>query len=684
MIKQRLATAGRILISALAGIVISLTLVQAYFDFASRAFMDRLFLALVPAAAVFVCLLYLFPAMEKAAAGISAPARRIVFLWAFITALLSFFVPYFSSFVSNPLSFIAHSPLLTLSSLFIVSLLLTMPAASSVQIMLEAGGQLRAFGAWLFASFFGFFIASFLDNFYASPIEIILLTLLLQAALGVGGYFFMGRVRRVAGERLFDAILHGALFLMLTGFIIWLFQANRRVALFLAEYFVLDEDTRGVFTFVSLIALPWQAWMHIQLKFGGFYNRIKHTKVYAYVSANLAGLSLALGFFVLYLLFASVVNDPHFDVDDIYFDADHFIYRIRLTTDNWRDYYWRSVHPFMILLLKPPVDLLGVLLKGNKLWGAYVFTALGGAACVYLAWTFIKSATGNSAYASLIAALLGFTASHLIFGSLLESYIFLAASLLLFHVLLIKDKPLPALIAASLTPIGITHSNFAQNVIALFTVKPNVRQTMRFIATVLVFLVLFTMLNNLLYPDAHPFFFVPSTLQAEQQNLFPLNNLRIQALAGGFFFHNIAAPTPIFYDQDIPFIQFRFFKPEIGELSQYTLPVQTVTAWVWLGLLLFAGALFVLNFRKNPYLRYSLALAGCFTLNIVLHLRYGKELFLYSPNWTYALVLFLGLAWGSVSNRRWFQAVLLVLLSLLIWNNGILLLTILDVLGSQV
>ncbi|NOH00912.1 MAG: hypothetical protein HND47_02500 [Chloroflexi bacterium] len=683
MKNQRLATAGRILISALAGIVISFTLAQTFFDFTSRAFIDQLFLVIVPAAAVFVCLLYLLPVMGKTVAGISVPARRIVFLWALLAALLSFLVTHSLSLASRPSSFIYYS-LLTLFSLFILSLLLTLPAASSIQTILEAGGQRRVLGAWLFASFFGFFIAGFLDNFYTSPIEIILLTLLLQAALGVGGYFFMGRVRRVAGERLFDAIVHGALFLMLAGFIAWLYQADRRVALFPAEYFVMNEDTRGLFAFVSLIALPWQAWMHIQLKFSGFYNRIKHTKVYAYVSANLAGLSLALGFLVLYLLFASVANDPHFDVDDIYFDADHFSYRIRLTTDNWRDYYWRSVHPIMILLFKPPVDLLGFLLKGNKLWGAYVFVALGGAMCVYLAWTFIKSATGNSAYASLIAALLGFTASHLTFGSLIESYIFLAGSLLLFHVLLIKDKPLPALVTASLATIGITHSNFAQNVIAFFTVKPNVRQTIRFVATVLVFLVLLTLLNNLLYPDAQPFFFVPSTLQAEQQNLFPLNELRIQALARGFLFHNIAAPTPIFYDKDIPFIQFRFFKPEIEELSQYTLPIQTVTAWAWLGLLMFAGALFLSNIRKNPHLRFSLALMGCFALNIVLHLRYGKELFLYSPNWTYALVLFLGLAWGSVSNRRWFQAILLIFLSLLIWNNGILLLTILDVLGSQV
>ena len=71
-------------------------------------------------------------------------------------------------------------------------------------------------------------------------------------------------------------------------------------------------------------------------------------------------------------------------------------------------------------------------------------------------------------------------------------------------------------------------------------------------------------------------------------------------------------------------------------------------------------------------------------LNVLIHLRYGKELFLYTPNWTYALILFLGLSWRTVADRKWFQIILLAFPSLLIWNNGILLLNILKILASQV
>lgn len=671
MTNQKYVFFWRVLIAAMIGMAVSFALAQTFFDLNSRKFIDQIFLVAVPAIAVFICLLYLLPAFEESLQGVFFPARIFIFIWAVISICLLFLVGSSSSVLW--------------ALLFIIFLFLTILVASSIQSLIEAGGRRRVFGAWLFAFFASSLLIGFLDDFYSSPVEIIVLTIVFQSIFGVGGYFLMGRIRRVAYERWFDALIHGALFILLLGFIIWLFQASRVVSLFPIAYFVLNERTSGIFLFFSLLALPWQGWLHLKLKFSGIYNRIKRTKIYDYVSANLAGLFLAIAFFVLYLLFASVINDPRFDVDDIFFDADHFNYRLRLTTDIWQDYYWRSVHPFMILLFKPPVDLIAFFLKGNKLWGAYIFVSLGGASCVYLAWMFIKSAVGNSVYASLIASLLGLSASHLIFGSLIESYIFLAASLLLFFVLLLKDKPLPVLVFASLLTIGITHSNFVQNVITLFAVKPNIRQMIRFVVSVFVFLVLLTLLNNLLFPDAHPFFFIPSTLQAEQQNLFPLNQLRVQALIRAFFFHNIAAPTPIFYDRDIPFIQFRFFKPEvINEISRYDLLIQNVTSWVWLGLLLLAGILLILNIKKNPHRQLSIALMGCMAFNVLLHLRYGKELFLYSPNWTYALVLLMGLTWGKLSNRGWFQVILLAFLFLLIWNNAALLQTILDVLAFQV
>ncbi|MCZ2127702.1 MAG: hypothetical protein LC099_08020 [Anaerolineales bacterium] len=655
--------------AALVGAVVSFALTQTLFSAEALDPLDRFFLIAVPACAVGAFIFYLLPFLEKNFLIAAPPVRAFLVLWAAgVAALIAF------QFAPSALLFFP---------LFALALILVLPSAPAAQTVFEIGAARRIVGAWLFASLFSFLALGFLDDFYSSPLEIIFWILTLQALLGVGGYFLVGRLRRIADERQLDAPIYAALLLLLSGFALWLFRASQTVSLFPLDHFILNAATRGLFFFLAPLALTWQARLHLDLKLSGFYNRLKKTRLYNWVSANLNGLTLAFGFFVLYLIFAATLNHPRLDVDDIFFDADGLNYRLRLVGDDWRDFYWRSVHPYMILLFRPVIGLIALALKGDRLWGAYVFVALGGAACIYLAWTLIKSATGNALHASLVAALLGFSASHLIFGALLESYIFLAASLLLFFVLLIKGKPLPPLIAAAALTIGITYTNFAQNVIALFVVRPNLKKILQFVVSVVVLFVLLALLNNLLYPDSNPLFFIPSTLQAEQQNLFPLNRLRILALMRAFFFHNVLAPTPILYDKDIPFVQFRFFKPEINALSRYDLPIQNAAVWLWVALLILAGILFLLNLKKNLHWRISVALLGCIALNVGLHLRYGKELFLYSPNWTYAFILFLGLAWKPLAERRAFQILLLFFLALLVWNNGVFLQGVLRVLASQ-
>jgi hypothetical protein len=166
---------------------------------------------------------------------------------------------------------------------------------------------------------------------------------------------------------------------------------------------------------------------------------------------------------------------------------------------------------------------------------------------------------------------------------------------------------------------------------------------------------------------------------AERQNIFPLTMLRVQALVRNFIFYNVVAPQPILYFGDIPFTQFRFFKPEIDKLSSYDTFLQTFTSWFWLALLTLAFISFWMHFKQNKHLKFIFALLGCILLNVMLHLRYGKELFLYSPNWTYALILLLGLAWNGFSKQKWFLSVLLIFLFFLAANNAVLLHTLVNV-----
>lgn len=674
MAKQIFFNARRIFVSILIGITTSCALAFYFFN-AYVSVVDRLFLFVVPSISAAICVYYLLPILEKTLFQLSILARVILFVIALLSTIL------IATSIFKAVGLLSIAAFVSLLFVFFAAIIQPAPFLEKLD---SAKKWAWLFFGWAFSAIVIFIVAGFLDNFYNSYFEITCIIAVLYFIIGPTGYYLVKRLGNFAKQNTIDFMFFLALFLVLFIFIGILFQYGEQFpALFTPGYFLLGRTLLPVFGAVSVLIIPWQAWAIYKLESPDTREKFKSTKLYTFINENLPGVALALVFFAIYFLIATVLNHPRFDVDDIFFDADVFNWRLRLTTDNWQDYYWRSVHPFVLLLLKPPIDLVAILFKGDKLFGAYIVVALSGATCVFLAWKFIKAVTGgNTIYAALVASILGLSASHLIFGSLIETYIFLAASLLLFYFLLLKESPISALIFASLPAVGITYTNFAQNTIAFFTIKPNVKTVFRFVATVLVFLVQLSLLNNLFFPGAHPFFFVPSALLAEEQNIFPLNPLRIHALTRAFLFQNIVAPTPILYTGDIPFTQFRFFKPEINKLSGYDTPSQTFTAWFWLGLILLGMIVFLMNYKKYKSNRFSLALLGCMLLNFGLHLRYGKELFLYSPNWTYALILLLALAWQGLANHRWFQITLLVFLVFLMLNNSLLFGTIFSVLAS--
>jgi hypothetical protein len=92
----------------------------------------------------------------------------------------------------------------------------------------------------------------------------------------------------------------------------------------------------------------------------------------------------------------------------------------------------------------------------------------------------------------------------------------------------------------------------------------------------------------------------------------------------------------------------------------------------WLAL----AALGVFGFLKNIRKRDNslpFAFIGIMLFSFGLHLQFGKEIFLYAVNWTYALVFFLALGWQEFAQKRWFQAALLIFLCLALANNARLL-----------
>ena len=527
----------------------------------------------------------------------------------------------------------------------------------------------RMFFAWILSVTLTFFVLGFLDNFYSTFFEIIALTILIQSLVGLLTYRLLGKAEQLRASQPVDLALAFALFLVLTAFALYMFgMAKQFPSLFDAGYFILKNGQVIPFIIGSVLALPCLAWGR---KF------IKQTPAYDFVDEIVTGLLVAGFFFIVYLMLASIFNRPVFDVDDIFFDTDGLLWRTRFVTDSYRDYYWRSVHPFVLLIVRPLIALFAFFLKGDRLAAAFVLVAFTGALCVFLVWYFVKHTTGNSLYALLIASLLGASAAHLVFGSLLETYIFLAAVTLVFLVLLLKDKPLFALIIAGMLSFGITLTNFVQTVIAFILVKRDFKQWVKYGLIVGALVIPLTLLNNFIYPNSQPYFFVPSSLTAETGNTFAPSVARGAAILRVMFLHSIVAPDPLILKEEIPFLKVWIFKAEPMRLSEYGTLFGKMLAFAWLGLSLLGGFLFLKYLRKADN-RFTFAFIMILLFNFALHLRYGKDIFLYSTNWTYAIILFLSLAWKELANKKWFQIVLLVFVALLLANNSRLIFTMLS------
>lgn len=450
-------------------------------------------------------------------------------------------------------------------------------------------------------------------------------------------------------------------------------MAKQFPSLFDTAFFQLETDQLIYFIISVVLALPLFAWTLAFAKEKG----LNQTRFYGFVDENLSGLVLAGFFFSTYLIFTSIFNQPAFDVDDIFFDSDGLLWRTRFTTADYQDYYWRSVHPFVLLIVRPLITLGSFFFKGDKLVAAFVLTAFAGALCVFLAWYFIKNTIKQSLYALLIASILGASAAHLVFGSLIETYIFLAAVMMIFLVLLLKDKPLFTLVFAGLFSFGITITNFIQAVIVFIFVRRDFKQWVKYGLLVGVLIIPLTLLNNFIYPDSQPYFFIPSSFTTEANNTFAPSVGRALAILRVMFFHSIVAPDPLILEEEIPFLKVWIFKADPMRLSEYETEFGRVLALGWLGLMLFGGFLFLRNLKREDN-RFSFAFIFILLFNFVLHLQYGKDLFLYSTNWTYAIILFFALAWKELADKRWFQIVLLVFLMLLLVNNSRLIFTMLS------
>lgn len=533
---------------------------------------------------------------------------------------------------------------------------------------------LRFAPAWLLGILFSYFTSGFLFNFYTTRYEALLLTFIIHSAVSLAIYRLLTRQKAGRIETGITFVLFG----VVLAFTVFMFQtAAKFPSLFTPSFYLIPNDRMVSFILAIAASLPFSVWILIVIK----NRKFDRTRFFQVIDENLSGLFLAAFFFSFYLIFASIFNQPVFDVDDIFFDADSNLWRWRFATENYRDYYWRSVHPFVLIIIRPLVSLISLFFKGNTLYATFVLTALTGALCVFLVWYFVKNVINNSLYALLIAAIFGASTAQLVYGSLIETYIFLAAAALIFLVLLLKDRSTFALVIAGLVAFGITISNFGQTVIAHLLVKRDFKAWVKYGLIVAALVIPLTLLNNWAYPNSQPYFFDLSTYGSEGHNSFPPTVQRANYLGRVMLLHSFVAPQPLILEEEIPFLKVWMFRASIKKdpmrISQYENWFSTSVASIWFALILLGGALFLKNIRKQDN-RFSFAIILILLFNFALHMQYGKDVFLYATNWTYAITLFFALAWRELAEKRWFQVLLLVFLGLVLANNSQLFYTMLS------
>lgn len=390
------------------------------------------------------------------------------------------------------------------------------------------------------------------------------------------------------------------------------------------------------------------------------------------------GLVLALVFIILYTYLGLRFNNPNIDTVDNYFDADNSSWMRRMSAAVGYQMEMRGPHPFAYFIFRP-LGWIFNLFTGNPALTAILLNTLAGGLCVFLAWVFIQNQFQNRLYAFLVAALLGISTSHLLLGSIVETYIFSAAVLIGFFVLLqARPEATGSLVATSLLTFGITLTNFVQTFIGFLTVRPRWKELIRFAGLVLSIGIVLSLLHTAWYPSSK-LFFLPSNAQGEEE--FTLSIFRDPAwraigrvllLIRTMSLYSVIAPQPYVFTQEVggTFPRFNFFSiaPEDFRFSSYS-GLGNMLILAWAGLLLIAGSLFTWKLIRTRKADVSLAFALCLLFNFLLHLSYGYEPFLYSPDWTYALVFFVACGLAPFAKHRWFQAGLILFLGLLAYNQ---------------
>ncbi|HNB53395.1 MAG TPA: hypothetical protein PK530_15695 [Anaerolineales bacterium] len=407
-------------------------------------------------------------------------------------------------------------------------------------------------------------------------------------------------------------------------------------------------------------------------------NAGRETRWGAAIRAQGAGVTLAVGFIALYFYFGLFFNNPDLYLRDNYLDADNSDWVERIAGPEGHQMDMRLPHPFAFFIFRPAGWVMNVFLATPHL-SATMLNALAGGLAVFWAWKLVKGVSGSAVYALLMAALLGFSTAHLVYGSIVETYIFAATGLIGFYLLLQTRKDATgALVAASLFSFGLTISNFVQTFIGFAVVRRRWKDMFRFGLLVVGIGTALTWVHAVWYPSSRPFYLLGSS-QGEEVFLFSVFSQpawsvwgRVVLLLRTMLLYAVVAPQPLVLLEEVSgyFPTFDFYKvsQDMYVYSEFR-GLGEKLMFVWVGLIGLAGVLWLWKLIKTRQIDLSVAFVGCLLFNFALHFIYGEAPFLYSADWAFALIFFVAYGLSPLARNRLFQGALLVFLGFLAYNQ---------------
>jgi len=638
---------------------------------------DRIFLVAIPTLAIGFLL---FEILTRYWAWITQRQTAILVVFATFAALGAtvFVLP----------SAVSRVYYLGMGAVAVVLFAFMLPAAPAIERMRPTHSMWHYFFGFLLSLFFTYATIGFLGDVFKGRFDIITFSLASTIVGSIVGYYLVRRASHSFRDGFLSNPINVILALSLPVFLVGIiYGASQYPGMFSLAYIRIPDQWFGMFLSSAGIGGAWGVLALEQFEARRYYQAFKRTRLFAIIKDNLPGIYAGSLFFLINLIIARALNHPTYSINSVIFEADAGPWMSILGYPEGHDVN-RAVHPLVLLTLRPLVSFVRLFLADKWYLAPMIVVAAMNGLCVLMGWIFVKRATQKSSYAFPFALMLGTTAAHLLFGSLTETYVFGMTSLILFFVLIQADeKRFSVLVPAGLLVFGVTVTNIAQGMIALFFKKTfSFWRLVYYGVITLTISIALTALVSVLYPGNQTMFFVPADLAFEGRFSKPIYTgpmERVVERAGvvgrTIFMYGVVAPTPlesIARKNTDPLIEYKTFDYREHTLAWYNgLAYAPLVIW----LILLAGALFYFfkNLRTSNQTPLMLGLLFSVAFNYLLHMNYGTELFLYSPYWTYLLVFFVALAFSEFAGRRWFEIVLAVFVLMLIVNNAWFILVIL-------